>query len=163
MNKIILVFLILGFIFSSCSSDEKVINIGQNIHHDDFEYSVQSVERIDSIGILEIKGALVVVTFKVENHAKRVNHKWDNNIAYVVDNQGKTYENSISLQKYLRTIKDFNLKDEYITPAGESESTVFVFDVPKDSKEMFLKVSGEFLMGDLFDGNQFEHTRIRLF
>lgn len=163
MYKIIFAFLTLGFMFSSCSSDEKVINVGQNIHHDDFEYSVQNVEKIDSIGLPEVKGTLVVVTFKVENQAKRVNHKWDNSIAYVVDNHGKVYENSNTLQKALKRIKGINLKDEYITPAGESESAVLVFEVPKDSKELFLKVRGEFLMGDLFDGNQFEHTRVKLF
>ena len=43
------------------------------------------------------------------------------------------------------------------------ERTALVFDVPKDVKEPFLQVRGELLMGDVFDGNQFEKTKVRLF
>jgi hypothetical protein len=54
---------------ASCGRDE-VISIGQSIHHDHFEYSVQSVDRKDRIGNLHAKGLFYVVTFQVRNGAK---------------------------------------------------------------------------------------------
>lgn len=59
---------------ASCGRDE-VISIGQSIHHDDFEYSVQSLERKDRIGNLHANGLFYVVTFEVRNGAKQVEHK----------------------------------------------------------------------------------------
>ena len=46
---------------------------------------------------------------------------------------------------------------------GAVDTTVFVFDVPRDVREPYLKVGGEFLMGDLFDGHQYKRTRVKLF
>ena len=40
---------------------------------------------------------------------------------------------------------------------------MLVFDVPREVKEPYLKVRGDFLMGDLFDGNQYKRTRVKLF
>ena len=68
-------------IFSSCSSKEKVLGLGENIHHDDFEYSVQRVEKAAQIGTLRTQGTFLIVTFQVENRARRVDHRWSNDIA----------------------------------------------------------------------------------
>ena len=66
-------------------------------------------------------------------------------------------------QKALNAMKPFNLKDKYITPAGVTDLTIFVFDIPKEIKQPYLKVRGEFLMGDMFDGSQFANTKIKLY
>lgn len=164
INKIILItFIFSAVIFSSCSSDEKTIGLGQNIHHDDFEYSVLNVEKADQIGSVKSKGTFYIITFRVQNDAKRVEHQWDNNIAYLVDEKGNEYENSSDMQQSLKKTTDFSLKDKYVTPAGQSESAVLVFDVPNGVKEIYLKVRGDFLMGDMFDGNQFKNTKVKLF
>lgn len=162
--KLKAVILMFSIVFiSSCSNEQKTIGLKQNIHHDDFEYSVQSVEKREWFGSVKAKGMFYLVTFRVENDAKRVEHKWDNNITYLIDENGKEYENSYDQQvNLLRTIT-YSLKKEYHTAAGKTESTILVFDVPTDVKEPYLKVRGDFLMGDLFDGNQFKNTKIKLF
>jgi hypothetical protein len=149
-------------IFISCSSKEKVLNTGERIQHDDFEYSVQDVKKLERIGTVNANGYFYMVTFQVENKAKRVDHEWTNSTAYLVDGTGKVYENSPELQRNLQGILNFTLKDKYVTPAGKTESTVLVFEVPAAPQELFLKVRGGFLMGDLFDGNQFKNTKIKI-
>lgn len=160
--KIFIALFVLALI-SSCSKEEKIISVKQNIHHDDFEYSVQSVEKADSIGSLKAKGTFYIISFQVENKAKRVNHDWENSIAYIVDGNGKEYENSNELQNNLARVKLFRPTAKHTTPAGQTESVFLVFDVPVEVKELFLKVRGSFLMGDMFDGNQFKNTKIKLF
>jgi len=165
MNQIktAVIYMIFAFILLSCSDKEKIIGLKENIHHDDFEYSVQSVEKTQYIDNIKSKGLFYLVSFRVENQAKRVEHQWDNKIAYVVDENGKRYENTYDLQINLKHTKNFSLKETYITPAGQFESTILVFDIPYDVKEPYLKVNGEFLMGDMFDGYQFKNTKIKLF
>ena len=150
-------------IFSSCSSKEKVLGLGENIHHDDFEYSVQRVEEAAQIGTLRTQGRFLIVTFQVENRARRVDHRWSNDIAFVVDEHGNQYWNEIEAQKELNRIQAFNYKAQYVTPAGAAESTNLVFDLPGSVKEPYLKVRGSLLMGDVFDLDQYNRTRVRLF
>jgi hypothetical protein len=147
---------------ASCGHDE-VIGIGQSIHHDDFEYSVQSVERNDRIGNLHANGLFYVVTFEVRNGAKQVEHKWSNGIAYVVDRQGRQYEVDAHAQQALAATRPFGYKDRYVTPAGATESTVLVFDLPAHIEDPYLGVRGLFLLGDLKDLNQYRRKRVRLF
>ena len=147
---------------ASCGRDE-VIGIGQSIHHDDFEYSVQSLERKDRIGNLHANGLFYVVTFEVRNGAKQVEHKWSNGIAYVVDRQGRQYEVDAHAQQALAATRPFEYKDRYVTPAGATESTVLVFDLPAQIEDPYLGVRGLFLLGDLKDLNQYRRKRVRLF
>lgn len=163
MKTKIYLSILASIIFISCSSDEKTIGLKQNIHHDDFEYSVQNVERAEYIGSAKANGIYYIVTFQVQNDAKRVDHEWNNSIAYLIDGNGKEYENSYEQQKNLKQTKQFTLKEKYVTPSGSTETTILVFDLPKDAKETYLKVRGDFLMGDMFDGNQFKNTKIKLF
>ncbi len=103
------------------------------------------------------------MTFKTQNDAKRVEHEWKNNVAYITDEKGNVYENNNELQKLLNEHEPFGYKDTYVTKAGIVESTVMIFDVPNSVTEPYLKVRGEFLMGDMFDGNQFKNTKVKLF
>src|SRR5450830_1494947 len=116
LKTVVLLFSIV-FIFS-CSNEQKTIGLKQNIHHDDFEYSVQSVEKREWIGSVKAKGMFYLVTFQVENDAKRVEHKWDNNIAYLVDENGMEYENSYDQQMNLLRTISYPLQREYHTAAG---------------------------------------------
>jgi hypothetical protein len=103
------------------------------------------------------------VTFKVENLAMRVGHRWDTTIGYVVDRDGRSYENNDAARRLLLEGDGGVARRSFDTPAGCTDSTVLVFDIPDDAHEPCLQVRGELLMGDLFDGDQFEKTKVRLF
>jgi len=158
--------LCLALLMSSCAN-EKAIAVNERIHHDDFEYRVTDFIVMDSIGSGEgqrrAEGHFYVVTFEVENRAKRVAHEWDNSIAYVVDNQGRKYENLSELQSFLNTIEPFNYSSHHTTPAGATDTTRLIFDLPKSVTQPYLMVRGELLMGDVFDGKAFAKTKVRLF
>jgi hypothetical protein len=142
---------------------ERTIAERDGIRHDDFEYSVSRVDKLERIGQITARGMFYLVTFSVENHARRVAHAWHNNTAYLVDERGRTYDNEPAAQRALQQLKPFGLKGKYLTTAGTVDTTVFVFDVPRGVKEPYLKVRGDFLMGDLFDANQYKRTRVKLF
>jgi hypothetical protein len=61
------------------------------------------------------------------------------------------------------TLTPFEYKDRYVTPAGATESTVLVFDLPARIEDPYLGVRGLFLLGDLKDLNQYRRKRVRLF
>jgi hypothetical protein len=162
--------LVAGLILiTSCSQGKKeyVIGIGERIHHDDFEYSVSDViiSRFLKNGrdTLYAKGMFYMVKFKVENNAKRVNHEWDNTIAYITDERAGTFQNDPAIQKFYEKSKPFGLKEKYITPAGSADSTYIAFDLPFNVTMPYLKVKGDILMGDFFDGALFRRVRIKLF
>jgi hypothetical protein len=148
---------------SSCSNEPKTVNIGDKVQHDDFFYSVQKVMKTPDFVGKKSSGTFYVVMFKVQNDAKRVEHPWDRNVVYLVDENGKEYESNIELEKEFSRINYEQFKDKYVTAAGSSDSTVLVFDIPNTVKEPYIKFRGDFLMGDMFDGNQFKNSRVKLF
>jgi hypothetical protein len=150
----------------SCTQ-ERIIEVNERIHHDDFEYRVTRFLVTDSIGsgneLKKAPGHFYIVTFEVENRAKRVNHRWNNTIAYIVDDQGRTHENVPELQVLLNRLQPFNYAEQHVTPAGAAETTRLVFDLPANISHPYLMVRGELLMGDVFDGKAFARTKVRLF
>ena len=82
---------------------------------------------------------------------------------YLVDEHGRRFENDADAQKQLDARARFGYQDRYVTPAGDAQTTRLVFELPPDAREPYLKVKGWFLMGDLFDGNQFTRVRVKLF
>jgi hypothetical protein len=151
---------------SGCNCSDNVIGLNENIHHDDFNYRVTSVEKRRSISADSVKmtsrGNFYIVTFEVENEAKRVGHKWDNGIAYVISDKGDKYENNVKAQQLLNIREPFEWQSAYNTGHGSSERTRLVFDVPGNPRELYLKVHGETLMGDIFDLNRFKRIKIKL-
>ena len=162
-KRLLRIVLMWAAFLSGCAGQDKVIDPGARIHHDDFEYSVQHVDRRDRIGDRQAGGTFYVVSFQVENRAGRVDHRWSSDIAFIVDGNGRRYEHDDAAQRALEKVKPSGYKDRYVTPAEATETTMLVFDLPKDVNEPYLKVRGEFLMGDLFDANQYRRTRVRLF
>lgn len=164
-NKVFL-FISLTIIFFSCTAKEKEIGLNEEILHDKFLYSVPGYFTMDSIfdgsQVFKPKGKFYVVKFKVQNASDAGNHNWKNNIAYIIDESGKTYENSEELQKTLNRIEPFGFKPEHATKPYETEVTFLVFDVPTTQKP-YLMVRGETLFGDFLNGNQFKKTKVRLF
>ena len=105
----------------------------------------------------------MLVTLEIENRAARVGHRWGNDVAYIVDDHGRVFENDAAAQVALARVEPINLKTEHVTPPGAEETTVLVFDVPADARHAFLRFRGQLLMGDVFDGDRFERTRVELF
>jgi hypothetical protein len=160
------VALFVALLLSSCAG-ERSIAINDRIHHDDFEYLVTGLAVTDKIGPAASQniasGRFYIVTFEVENRALRVDHVWDNSIAYVVDELGYQYENQPELQARLNMVEPFNYAPKHRTAAGATESTKLVFRLPKNVIRPCLMVRGELLMGDVFDGKAFARTKVRLF
>lgn len=154
---------------TSCNTDgnNTVIGLKQNIHHDDFEYSISDfiITRFLKAGndTIKAQGAFYLVKFRVENRAKRVDHTWDNSIGYIIDERGKTYENISEVQQFWGKINKLGLKEQYITRSGTIDSTYLAFDLPFNVTKPYLKVRGSILMGDIFDRAKFRKMRIRLY
>ncbi len=148
---------------AGCVGSDAIIGLNDRIHHDDFDYSVTQVERTSTIGERRAAGEFVIVTFRLENHAVRVEHRWDNRIAYVLDADGRAFENDAAAQEELQRTQPFGYAQEHVTPAGTTEETRLVFDLPAPATSAQLKVRGSLLMGDVFDGNRFRRTRVQLF
>lgn len=146
-----------------CFGPDAIIGLGQRIRHDDFDYSVTQVERTSDIGDRHTDGVFVIVTFRVENRAERVGHRWNNWIAYVLDDEGRVFENDQGAQRELLRTRPFIYAEEYVTPPGEADETSLVFELPASSGAAQLKVRGFLMMGDVFDGNRFRRTRVQLY
>lgn len=163
------VIFILPVFICSCNSGHREIEIRikDRIHHDDFEYSVQNyfVSRFLNNGsdTLRAKGIFYMILFRTDNLAMRVDHKWDNSIAYIMDEKGRTYEDDPEVQEFYDHARPFGLRNKYITSAGSSDSTILAFDLPFDVTKPCLKVRGEILMGDVLDRARFRKMRIRLY
>ena len=155
--------------FCACSSHkkEKIIELNQNIHHDDFEYAVTNFSKTTLItsgnDTIRAKGNFYIVHFRVINKAMRVNHKWDNSIAYLVDENGNHYENNKVYQLVLNRSIPFGWQEMYNTPHGQTDTTILVFDLPVDITQPYLMVRGDILMGDAFDGARFKKIKVKLF
>jgi len=167
MKKLLPIFFIV--LFTSCTHDRSgyVIGVGDKIHHDDFEYSVSDylVTRFLKKGsdTLNAKGIFYVVNFRVENKAKRVSHEWKNSTAYIQDERGTEYDNDPEAQNFYYSEHPSGLKDIYKTPAGSTDSTILIFDLPFNVTKPGLRVRGEILMGDIFNGDKFRKMLIKLF
>lgn len=145
----------------SCNEKSENLEIGLNesIYHDDFEYIVTNYEILP---VDEFTNRYRV-EFTVVNNAEVVEHTWNNSIAYIVDSKGNIYHNDINLQIKLNERKPFGWSKVYHTHPKSQESTILVFDLPKKVTKPYLKVTGKFLMGDVFDLNQYKRMKVRLF
>lgn len=163
MKPIFVLFVLAGLLGACSQATEKQIGLSERVQHDDFFYSAQRAVLRDSIGSLKPTGRFWIVTFWVDNEARRVEHPWTNSVAFVTDSRGHVYENRPDAQLRLNQTEPFGWKNKYSTPAAHTDSTRLVFDLPGTVLKPYLQLQGETLMGDVFDENQFEHTKVRLF
>jgi hypothetical protein len=147
---------------SRCSARDRFVPLGTAVRHDDFLYSIRGTDRRARIGDRAATGVFQIVDFQIDNQAKRVTHDWRNDIVFLIDDRGRTYDNDAAAQRALARLEPFPLADRHSTPAGSIDRTKLVFDVPSDAGDLCARFRGEFLMGDLFDGSQFLHTKVRL-
>lgn len=163
----IIAIIIMSVISCKRSTDFYVLNVGQKIHHDDFEYSVSNYMVTNYLrygrDTLHASGMYYLVKFRVDNNAKRVSHEWNNNIGYIIDGAGNKFENIPAVQQFFQKSHKFDLREHYITPAGSSDSTFLAFDIPLNVTRPCLMVRGETLMGDALDRGKFRRMMIKLF
>jgi hypothetical protein len=148
---------------SACDGPDRVVAIGVPVRHDDFDYSVERAARVSVIGGIPAHGTFQLVTVQVANHAARVAHAWSNDLAYMVDDQGRVFENDVNAQARLARSQAFDLSDRHVTAAGATSSSVFVFDIPDDAGAGYVKFRGDWLMGDVVNRKLFARTRVRIF
>jgi hypothetical protein len=157
---------LLALSLQSCGK-ERMIDVNQRIHHDDFEYTVLSFAAKKSIGPAgreaTTPGVFYVVTFRVENRARRVKHHWADDIAYIIDRDGVRYGNNPEARALLYEQLARPLQRVFDTPAGRTDTTLLVFELPGTVHDPCLGVNGDFLMGDLLDGNAFAAARVKLY
>lgn len=157
-----LIFLLLIMVLSlSCKTESENLEIGLNesIYHEDFEYIVTDYE---ILSINEFTNRYRI-KFKVVNNSEVVEHTWNNSIAYIVDSKGNIYNNNKDLQIKLNEREPFGWGSIYHTHPKSQETTILIFDLPKKVTEPYLKVTGKFLMGDVFDLHQYKKMKVRLF
>lgn len=154
-------FMVAGL--TGCRDDDPVLQLGESIRHDDFLYTVLAAQPVLRIGDRVAPGQFLVVHFEVTNRAGRVVHGWSNDIAYLVDAQGRRYENDTDLQRALDGIRPFGWSASYLTQAEASQTTMLVFHVPPDAaRPLDIRVRGQLLMGDVLDGVRFRRARVRV-
>lgn len=154
-------FLLIILLSLSCNTKSEDFEIGLNesIHHKDSEYVVTDYTVLP---VNEYTNRYLV-EFKVINKSEVVEHTWKNSIAYIVDSKGNIYYNNLELQIKQNDKQSFEWKKEYHTHAKSEESTTLIFELPKQVTKPYLKVTGEFLMGDVLDLHKYKKMKVRLF
>jgi hypothetical protein len=167
MKKLLFLCCVIALVSCKRTPELNMISVGERIHHDDFEYSVSNYMVTNYLkhgtDTLHANGMFYIVNFKVENRALRVNHVWSTSIGFIIDGAGGKYENIPEDQEFFAKMHPFAFHDRFTTPAGASDSTYLVFDLPLTVTKPCFLVRGETLMGDMFDRGKFRRTLIKLF
>ncbi|TXD94548.1 hypothetical protein [Gillisia hiemivivida] len=145
----------------SCKNGSEHLEIGLNekIHHDNFVYLVTGFEVLS----VDEYTKRYVVKFKVINNDEVLKHTWKNSIAYIVDSKGNIYNNNKKLQIKLNELEPFEWQNEYHTYPKSEETTTLIFDLPKKVAKPYLKVKGEFFIGDVLDLSEYKKMKVKLF
>ncbi len=164
MNSFKLTFFFLLLIMGlslSCKDNSENFEIGLNesINHDHFEYVVTDY---NVLSVDEYTNRYIV-DFKVINNDEVKKHTWKNSIAYIVDSKGNIYNNNKELQIKLNELEPFGWQNEYHTYPKSEETSTLIFDLPKKVDEPYLKVTGEFLLGDVLDLSEYKKMKVKLF
>jgi hypothetical protein len=168
-NILILPALAIILSTNACTTSNKGTELGINdrIHHDDFDYVVTDYSVKKKItgdhDSISTRGNFFIVSFRVENHALGTSHRWDNSIAYVIDDEKNIFENRIEAQKLINSVTSFGWKEEYITRPQSTDTVILVFELPESAGHPCLMVRGETMMGDLLNGNKFRKAKIKLY
>jgi hypothetical protein len=133
----------------------QIVGLNQEIQYDDFALSVLGTVKANSVGSVttqhSTEGQFYVVTLKVTNQAKRVNYRFPKALAILIDESGREYHISSAGQKALdeETTKSGGCESEI--PPGSSCVTDVVFELPKDVRISYVRISGGGAAGDVLD------------
>lgn len=131
------VALLLLYAFWTRFRPPHVVAVGTPIRHDDFLFTVTRVERRPLSG-----GTLFHVVVRVDNHARMVNYRWRDDIAYVraFDERGFGH--------------DFHpdSSGSFVLAAGESRDAALSFRLPANVSSPGLYFWDGIYMGDALNG-----------
>ncbi|HJQ69548.1 MAG TPA: DUF4352 domain-containing protein [Blastocatellia bacterium] len=134
--------LVLIWVLGAQSKREVVVGLNQEIQFDDFAFSALGTRKASALGgqgdQKPSEGLYYVVTFKIANHARRVDFEYNPTTTVLVDGAGREYRVSAQEGACKEAI-----------PAGGYCVTELVFDVPADINNPHIKMSfgkvGDFL------------------
>ena len=116
--------LVLLWLLGAQSKRETIVGLNQEIQFDDFAFSALGTRKAEALGGEEARkpseGVYYVVTFKVANHAKRVDFEFNPAVTILVDGAGREYHVSAQGQAILESIKTREGACKEAIPAGGS-------------------------------------------
>ena len=157
--------LVLLWLLGAQSKHVIVVGLNQEIQFDDFAFSALGTRKAAALGgegaQKPSEGLYYVVTFKVANHAKRVDFEFNPATTVLVDGAGREYHISAQGQAVLESAQSRQGACKEAVPAGGSCITDLVFDVPVDINNPHIKMSfGK--IGDFLDSIFYGKRRIAL-
>lgn len=156
------VVILAGIMVWLSAAQTRAVAIGDPIRQDDFTYTVTGFSRSSDVGLgrdaVRADGVFYVVSIKVENDAKVVDFRWDPSIAQLTDENGRRYQFSVVGQRALDSARPASL----VVPAGQSQTFLVAFDLPKDVRDPSVAFSNGILMGDVFDFGAYARARVPL-
>jgi len=149
------IFLSLIALLAVMNRRDQTVGLNKEIKYDDFAFSVLEVARQNSLGegadLRTAEGNYFVVTIKVANHAVRVDYKFRNGAAILVDQAGREFHLSRDGQRALESTHGYRDGCDGQIPAGASCTTQVVFDLPADARPSHVRFSEGGGIGDLLD------------
>lgn len=123
---------------------EKVYSMNENIVVDYLSYKITKAETFNEMGVVvynkETNGKFIKVYMDITNNAKETKNIFSPRFE-IEDNQGRIYHR---LSDDIIYIADYIEFGKQLQP-GLTASGAIVFELPKDSSELKLVVSGDFL------------------
>lgn len=132
---------------------ERVAGFNEPIRYDDFAFAALAVTQTRTLGSSTAQGLYTIVTLRVTNDAKRVQYKFDDKIAVLMDARGKRYPVSRAGPADACAVA--------LDPGG-SCVTELVFDAPAEIRPLYLAISMGGPLGDLVDNVLYGSKAIRL-
>lgn len=116
------------------------VNIGQEVSFADWKYKVSNVTVQSTVGNNPASGIFVIVSVDAVNNANTERQLGSQDFFILVDNQGRTFKANDKIMMKMHEIDDFK-GSWYLSEIGPSLSAQdikFIFDVPKDAKNLKL-------------------------
>lgn len=139
--------------FLALVRNEQHVALGGEIVHDDFGFRVREVGARAALGQPERRasGRWLVVSFDVNNHARRVPFDLTTWTPVLVDASGATFEPDENAERVLAAELSLPALRDGSIDAGESRRCRAVFDVPADARELRFAISWGGETVDLLD------------
>lgn len=150
-----------GLISVSLAAHQKILAVGQDRCFDDWCLAVESWTTPPKIRDLSPQGTFYLVALRVSSRAKRVSQRALDAKVYVKDSRGRDYDPSPAGQRAYEARNGAAKPLSDRLEAGESFTTVRVFDVPRDAVGLGLVVSHGAFPGCIVigDSQSFLHKR----
>jgi hypothetical protein len=137
---------------------EEHVGIGSEIGWDDFGFTVLDHSVEERIGDVEPRGVFHRVRLLIYNHALRVGYRLDNHRAVLMDEDGGEYEVDLAAERVL----DPKWPHREELPHGQRFYSDLVFDVPKDKKDLRMRIAWGGGLVDFLDKTVFGPRDISL-